>query len=257
MFFICTVCNLEVNINPMSHLNSGISVDCIIFGFDEKQLKVLLVERDKSPDERPVLPQGILKLPGSLIKDSDDLERSAHRILKEQTGLGHILLKQLAIFDRPDRINNPNDLSWLCSTSGLDIQRVITITYYALLRITPGSSKLLSENACWIPIKKLPSLAFDHNFIIGKALKELRKKLQTEFDVLELLPKKFTIRQVQNLYAEILDKELDNRNFRKKLSKWNYIIALPQKERKVNHKPAQLYKLDRRKLSKALKMPVF
>lgn len=241
----------------MSHLNSGISVDCIIFGFDEKQLKVLLVERDKSPDLRSDLSPGILKLPGSLIKDSDDLERSAHRILKEQTGFEHIVLKQLAIFDRPDRINNPDDLLWLRTTSGVEVERVITITYYALLRITSGASKLLSENACWIPIKKLPLLAFDHNFIIGKTLIELRKKIQTEFDVLELLPKKFTIRQVQNLYAEILDRELDNRNFRKKLSKWNYFIALPQKERKVNHKPAQLYKLDRKKISKANKIPVF
>lgn len=241
----------------MNHLNSGISVDCIIFGFDEKQLKVLLVERDKSSCERSDLSPGIMKLPGSLIKDSDDLERSAHRILREQTGLEHMVLKQLAIFDRPDRIKNPDDLLWLCSTSGLDIQRVITITYYALLRIAPCSSKLLPENACWIPIRKLPPLAFDHNYIVGKALKELQKRLQTELDILEVLPKKFTIRQVQNLYAEILDKELDSRNFRKKLSKWNYIIALPQKERKVNHKPAQLYKLDRKKLLKATRMPVF
>ncbi len=241
----------------MDQLNSSISVDCVIFGFDGKQMKVLLIERDKSPDERPDLPSGILKLPGSLIKDTDDLERSAHRILKELTGLDHVLLKQLAIFDRPDRLSNSNDLLWLCSTSGLQIRRVVTVTYYAVLRITYSTSKFLSGNSCWIPVNKLPRLAFDHNYIVDKALKEIRKNLQTELDVLELLPKKFTIRQVQDLYTEILGKELDNRNFRKKINKLDYIIALPQKERKVNHKPAQLFKLDRKKISKAERMPDF
>ncbi len=257
MFLIAAGSNLEVKIFQMDQLNSSISVDCVIFGFDGKQLKVLLVERDKSPDERPDLPSGILKLPGSLIKDTDDLERSAHRILRELTGLDHVILKQLAIFDRPDRLSNSNDLLWLCSTSGLQIRRVVTVTYYAMLRIAYSSSKLLSGKSCWVPIKKLPHLAFDHNFIIDKVLKEIRKKLQTELDVLELLPKKFTIRQVQNLYTEILGKELDNRNFRKKINKLDYIVALPQKEQKVNHKPARLYKLDRKKISKAVKLPDF
>jgi len=252
------VYTLVVYIIPMDQLNSSISVDCVIFGFDTEQLKVLLIERDKSPDERLDMPSGSLKLPGSLIKDTDDLERSAYRILKELTGLDHVFLKQLAIFDRPDRLNNPNDIIWLCSTSGLQIRRVITITYYSLVRILKyNPSKTLLDKSYWIPVKKLPKLAFDHNFIIDSALKELRKKLQAESFGLELLPKKFTIRQFQNLYTEILGKKLDSRNFRKKIHKLDYLIALPEKERKVNHKPAQLYKLDKKKLSKPAKMLVF
>jgi 8-oxo-dGTP diphosphatase len=242
----------------MDQLNSSISVDCVIFGFDTEQLKVLLIERDKSPGERHDLPSSTLKLPGSLIKDTDDLERSAYRILKELTGLDHILLKQFAIFDRPDRLNHSNDLVWLCSTSGLPIRRVISVTYYTLVRIVKiNPAKTLPDNAFWIPVKKLPALAFDHNQIVQCALKELRKKLLDEFFGLELLPKKFTIRQFQNLYAEILGKELDKRNFRKRIHKLDYLIALPEKERKVRHKPAQLYKLDKKKLIKPEKMLIF
>jgi 8-oxo-dGTP diphosphatase len=242
----------------MDLLNSSISVDCVIFGFDTEQLKVLLIERDKAPDEKPDSPSGILKLPGSLIQDTDDLERSAYRILKELTGLDHVFLKQFAIFDRPDRLNQPNDLLWLCSTSRLQIRRVITVTYYSVVRIIKNNpAKALLGNACWVPLKKLPRLAFDHNMIIESALKELRKKLQTESFGLELLPKKFTIRQIQTLYTEILGKPMDSRNFRKRMNKLNYLIALPQKERSVNHKPAQLFKLDKKKLSKPGSMLVF
>lgn len=242
----------------MDQLNSSISVDCVVFGFDTEQLKVLLIERSKSPYEKADLPSGNLKLPGSLIKDTDDLERAAYRILKELTGLDHVSLKQFAIFDRPDRLNNINDLTWLCSTSGLQIRRVISVTYYSILRIAKNDpAKLLLDQSHWIPVKKLPRLAFDHNFIIDGALKELRKKLQYESFGLELLPKKFTIRQFQNLYMEILGKDIDKRNFRKKIHKLDCLVPLPEKEKKVKHKPAQLFKLDRKKLSKPERWPVF
>lgn len=242
----------------MDQLNPNISVDCIIFGFDTKQLRVLLIERNTSPKETSELASVILKLPGSLIKDTDDLDRSAYRILKELTGLDHVFLKQLAIFGKPDRLNNPNDLSWLCSTSGIQVRRVVTVTYYSLVRIARSDpAKALKERTRWIPIKKIPKLAFDHNSIIESALKELRSKLQTDPVVLELLPKKFTIRQIQNLFEEVLGKKLDNRNFRKKISKLDYFVALPEKEKLVNHKPAQLYKLDKKKLSKPEKTLIF
>lgn len=238
----------------MDQLNSSISVDCVIFGFDTKQLKVLLIERDKLPEENALMPSGTMKLPGNLIKDTDDLDSSAYRILKELTGLDHIFLKQFAIFGKPNRLNNPNDLTWLCSTSRLHVRRVVTVTYYSLLKIAEGNpTKTLLNRTYWIPVKKLPSLAFDHNFIIESALKAIRKEMQTEPFCFELLPKKFTIRQIQNLYEEILGKKLDNRNFRKKISSLKYIVALPQKEKKVNHKPAQLYKVDKKKISKPRK----
>jgi len=242
----------------MDQLNANISVDCVIFGFDSKQLKALLIERDKLPEERSDVPSGTLKLPGSLIKDTDDLDQAAYRILKELTGLDHVFLKQFAIFGNPDRLNNPNDLTWLRSTSGLNVRRVVTVTYYALLKIVKSNpAKTLLNRTYWVPVKKIPHLAFDHNFIIESALKELRKELQTEPFGLELLPKKFTIRQIQNLYEDILGRKLDNRNFRKKIGKLNYFVALPEKEKKVNHKPALLYKLDKKRLPKPQKILMF
>jgi 8-oxo-dGTP diphosphatase len=238
----------------MDQLNSNISVDCVIFGFDAKQLKVLLIERDKLPEENLTQPSGTLKLPGSLIRDTEDLDHSAYRVLKELTGLNNICLKQFAVFGNPDRLRNTNDLAWLRSTCGLHIERVVTVAYYSLVKIVSCNPfKTLSYRAIWIPLKKLPQLAFDHNLIVESALEELRKELQTEPFGLELLPRKFTIRQIQNLFEEILGKKLDNRNFRKKIRKLIYFVALPEKEKKVNHKPAQLYKLDKNKFSKPRK----
>jgi ADP-ribose pyrophosphatase YjhB (NUDIX family) len=242
----------------MDQLNSSISVDCVIFGFDTIQLKILLIERVKLPEENLLFPSCTLKLPGDLIKDTDDLDRSAYRILKELTGLDHVFLKQFAIFGKPNRLNNPNDLTWLCSTSKLKVRRVVTVTYYSLLKIVKSNpAKTLLNGAYWIPIKKVPQLAFDHNFIIESGLKALHKEMQTEPFGFELLPKKFTIRQVQNLYEEILGKKLDNRNFRKKLRNLKYIVALPEREKNVNHKPAQLYKLDKKKILKPRKILVW
>lgn len=242
----------------MDQLNSSISIDCVVFGFDTEQLKILLIERNISPNENSGLPSGTLKLPGSLIKDTDDLDHAAQRILKELTGLEHIRLKQFAIFDRPDRLNYSNDLTWLRSTSGLQIRRVITVTYYCILRIAKSDpAKLLLRHCQWIPVRKIPNLAFDHNFIVDGALKELRKRLQHEAFGLELLPKKFTIRQFQNLFTQILGKDLDKRNFRKKIHQLNYLIPLPEKERNVKHKPAQLFKLDKKKLSKHERLLVY
>lgn len=241
----------------MYQLNSGVSVDCVIFGFDTKQLKVLLIERDKLPEENLLISSGTLKLPGNLIKDTDDLDRSAYRILKELTGLDHVFLKQFAIFGKPNRLNNPNDLTWLCSTSKVQVRRVVTVAYYSWLKIVKSNpAKTLLSRNYWIPVRKIPQLAFDHNFIIESALKDIRIKMQMEPFGFELLPKKFTIRQIQNLYEEILGKKLDNRNFRKKISSLKYIVALPEKEKKVNHKPAQLYKLDKEKIPKPRKLMV-
>ncbi|HEX2921517.1 MAG TPA: DNA mismatch repair protein MutT, partial [Bacteroidales bacterium] len=190
--------------------------------------------------------------------DTDDLDRSAYRILKELTGLDNVLLKQYAIFGKPNRLNNPNDLTWLCSTSKLKVRRVVTVTYYSLIKIVKSNpAKTLLTGAYWIPIKKIPQLAFDHNYIIESALKAIRNEMQIEPLGFELLPKKFTIRQIQNLYEEILGKKLDNRNFRKKISSLKYIVALPEKEKNVNHKPAQLYKLDKKKISKSRKIFVW
>ena len=229
----------------MNRLNPHISIDCVVFGFDARQMKVLLIEREQFPNEDKTIPSSIYKLPGNLINDTEDLDNSAYRILKELTGVDNIFLKQFSVFSNPDRINNPNDLLWLRMTSGLPIERVLTVAYYSLVKIDKTyPTKALLAKAHWIPVKNLPKLTFDHKLIVDKALQSLRKELRTEPIGFELLPKKFSIRQIQNLYEVILGNKLDNRNFRKKIGKLKYIVPLPEKEKKVNHKPAQLYKFE-------------
>ena len=229
----------------MNRLNPHISVDCVIFGFDARQLKVLLIEREQLPKEDRTLPSGLLKLPGNLISDTEDIDYSAYRILKELTGVDNIFLKQFAVFANPNRLSNSNDLLWLRSTSGLAIERVLTVAYYSLVKIDKGNpTRSLLAKTHWLPVKNLPQLTFDHHLIIEKALDALRKELRTEPIGFEMLPKKFSIRQIQSLYEVILGNKLDNRNFRKRIGRLTYIVSLAEKEKSVNHKPAQLYKFD-------------
>jgi hypothetical protein len=231
----------------MNNLNPHISVDCVIFGFDSTELKILLVQRDKLQNENPELVSGLMKLPGSLIEENEDLDESAYRVLKELTGLEKIYLKQLSVFGNPNRLNKPNDLLWLKTTSEVNIDRVVTVAYYSLVKIDESDPEAhMNSNAFWLPVKSLPELIFDHNLIINKALDTLRKELRHEPIGFELLPKKFTLRQLQNLYEVILGTTLDNRNFRKKTSNLEYLIPLDEKEVGVNHKPAQFYKFDKK-----------
>jgi len=235
----------------MNGLNPHISVDCVIFGFDGKQLKVLLIEREQVLEENPSVPSDLLKLPGNLISNKEDIDSSAYRVLKELTGLDRIFLKHFGVFGSPDRLDNQNDLAWLRTTSGLSIDRVVTIAYYSLVKINESNpTESLLEKTAWISINKIPQLIFDHNLIIERALEALRKELRTEPIGFELLPKKFSIRQLQNLYEVILGNKLDNRNFRKKVGKLEYLVAQTEKEKGVSHKPAQLYKFDKKTFAK-------
>lgn len=238
----------------MTRLNPHISVDCVIFGFDGANLKVLLIEREKLPEENPHIPSDILKLPGNLISDTEDMDESAYRVLRELTGLDKIFLKQFSVFGNPNRLDNSNDLEWLRVTSELPIERVVTIAYYSLVKINESNpNESLLSRTKWVSTKDIPKLIFDHNQIIEKALEALRKELRTEPIGFELLPKKFTLRQLQNLYEVIIGNKLDNRNFRKRVGKLDYLLALPEKENGVNHKPAQLYKFDKKTFYKTRK----
>jgi hypothetical protein len=222
-------------------LNPHVSVDCVVFGFNYRRLKVLLIERERIP--RSKLSGHKLKLPGSLISEIEDLDISAARTLTELTGLNNIYLKQFSVFSAPGRLSPPEDLNWLRKTTGLHVERVVTVAYYSLLKISESNT---TDKTIWVPIEEVPDLIFDHNHIIRKALEMLRKEIRTEPLCFELLPKKFTIRQMQNLYEAILGEKLDNRNFRKKIKPMEFLLPLNEKEKDVNHKPAQLYKFDRR-----------
>lgn len=183
-----------------------------------------------------------MKLPGDFITDEEDLNSAASRILEEHTGLEKIYLRQFSVFGKPDRISKPRDLQWLRETTGLPINRVVTVAYYSLIKINESrKEKVELNNASWINISDINELAFDHSSIIESGLSTLRKKLQFEPVGMELLPEKFTIRQLQNLYETILDRKLDNRNFRKKVLKANYLIPLDEKQTDVAHKPARLF----------------
>lgn len=231
----------------MRNLNPHISVDCVIFGFDSTELKILLVKREKLENEDPTQVSGLLKLPGSLIDEYEDLDESAYRVLKELTGLDKIYLKQLSVFGNPKRLSKSNDLLWLKTTSAVNIERVVTVAYYSLVKIDESDPEAhMNSNAFWLPVHNLPELIFDHNQIIIKALENLRKEIRHEPIGFELLPKRFTLRQLQNLYEVILDTKLDNRNFRKKISNLEYLIPLNEKEVGVNHKPAQYYRFDKK-----------
>jgi 8-oxo-dGTP diphosphatase len=233
----------------MTNLNPHISVDCVIFGVLEGKLKVLLIEREK------VLKSHIrghkLKLPGNLIAESEDLDISAIRVLKELTGLDNIFLKQFGVFSSPGRLSQPEDLAWLRKTSGLPVDRVVTIAYYSLIKIAESN---ITAQTIWYPVDELPDLIFDHNRIIFKALESLRREIRTEPLCFELLAKKFTIRQMQCIYEAILGETLDNRNFRKKIKPLEFLVSLAEKEREVNHKPAQLFRFDRKLYEKHRKV---
>lgn len=229
----------------MTRLNPHVSVDCVVFGFDSKKLKVLLIEREKTGKESETSHK--LKLPGSLIFENEDLDDSANRTLKELTGLDNIYLKQFHVFGSPDRLTHEEDLNWLRTTSNTNVDRVVTIAYYSLIKLQDSN---LTEKTIWHPVDEVPELVFDHNLIVKTALEALQREIRTEPLCFELLPKKFTIRQMQDLYEAILGIKIDNRNFRKKIMPLKFLVLINEKEKGVSHKPAQLYKFDRKLYAK-------
>lgn len=228
--------------------NSHISVDCVVFGFDGENLKVLLIER--SINEQNEL-YNDKKLPGSIILYDEDLDEAASRVLNELTGLKNIYLSQFKSFGSPDRTANPRDVLWLERTTQLKIGRIVTVAYVALIKI---DRKILfnAENtsASWYDVKETATmhLAFDHNVIIENGLQHIRHRLDLEPHLLfELLPRKFTISQLRTLYDVVHQKRSDVRNFQKKAAQMPYLVMLDEFEEGVPHRAARLYKFDRKK----------
>ncbi len=220
--------------------NHSISVDCVVFGFDGKVLKVLLIKRNADGSS---LPEDICeyKLPGSLILQNEDLNTSANRVLSKYLGVLDIYLKQLHVFSDPDRVKG-YELEWLCNHYKVNTTRVVTVAYYSLVKLTP---KLISfagmRGGEWIEVQSVRKLAMDHKMILADALDALSKQFVAEPIAFELLPRKFTIRQLQTLYEAILGIDIDNRNFRKKVLSSGYITPTTEKQKDVAHKPALYY----------------
>ena len=224
----------------MSLIN--LSVDCVILGFDNDQkLKILLIKKlvNKNKDYQ-------YAVPGDLIGNKEDLLCGAKRILMSLTSLENIYLKQFSVFGNPTRTNQKKDQDWLKMYRKNPEERVVTVGYLSLVRMedySPVPSSFASD-AEWVSLNKVPSnLAFDHNEIIKSALRYLKTVLDHKI-VSNLLPSKFTLSQLQNIYEILLEEKLDKRNFRKNISKISTIKKTKEKQEGVAHKPAYLYTYD-------------
>ena len=217
----------------------NLSIDCVILGFDNDQkLKVLLIKKiiNKNNDYQ-------YALPGDLLKYDEDLLEGGKRILKSLTSLENIYLKQFHAFGNPQRTKQKKDQSWLRLYRKKPKERVVTIGYIALVNMeeyNPQASSFAFQ-AEWVDIKDVSNdLAFDHNHILSYGIEYLRQQIDHKL-ISNLLPSKFTLSQLQNLYEILLDEKLDKRNFRKNISKIDVIRKTNEKQEGVRHKPAYLY----------------
>ena len=229
------------------------SVDCVVFGYDVSGLKVLLVEREPSPSGIPYEPGRNMKLPGSLVYTDELLDDAAHRVLKELSGLGNVFLQQFDVLDSLDRMKNRLDKEWLEATTGLSIERVISIAYYGMINLTSDTGLQMTSNARWVDIGDTGLLPFDHANIINRALLLLRQRVRTDTVAFDLLPKKFTILQLQQILEAFNGTELDSRNFRKKIKNFDFVVPLEEYQSHVAHKPARLFRFDRKRYNQVHK----
>ncbi len=221
-----------------------LSVDSVIFGFHENELKVLLLRWKGGP----------WSLPGGFVKKEESVNDSASRILQERTSLNNIFLQQFHVFGDPDREKNKNEVhsdlkgSWMAD-------RFVTVGYYALVEYSKVKPKpdLFSDECVWWDIHSIPSLLYDHNEILEKALEVLRLSLNDHPIGYNLLPEKFTMPELQRLYETILDKEIDRRNFQKKLLSLDILVRLEERKTGGAHKAPYLYRFDKRKYDRALR----
>ncbi|WP_406844717.1 NrtR DNA-binding winged helix domain-containing protein [Flavobacterium soyae] len=203
----------------------GISIDCVIFSFDKKNLEVLLVQHAEGES---IGKWGLL---GGNLQLEESVDNAALRILYELTSLDNIYLEQLKAFTDPDRVKT---------------ERVITIGYYTLVNredYNIQASNTVIE-AKWHKIKDVPDLIFDHNEILEFSLMQLRNRVRQAPIGFNLLPEKFTLLQLMHLYEEILGIELDKSNFRRKILHMKLLLALDEKQQDVSHRAAKLYKFD-------------
>ena len=207
-----------------------LTVDCVIFGFEENKLKVLLIKSDLE------IYVGKLSLLGDMVKNNEELDDAAYRILKERTGMNDVFLDQVRSFGRPSR--HPGG-------------RVITVAYCSLLNINHHELKIHANDLHWHDVSTLEEMAFDHKEILDVCYRWLQKRIQEHPLGFNLLPDKFSLRELQNLYEAILGVTLDRRNFRKKFASMELLIDINEMEQDVPHRPGKLYKFDFEKYEKS------
>lgn len=220
-------------------IQTFVSIDCVVFAFDGEQIKILLVSKDKK--------NNLLKLPGSLIYDHEDVDDAASRVLYELTGIKKMALRQFRCFASPDRASKEEDMKWLDIAYQPNINRLITVAYLSISRIDRKLHNVSKyEEIEWLPIDRIPELPFDHNQIINESLKAIQSWIEIDpAIVFELLPSKFVISQAHKLFEAIYAKKLDIRNFHKKMQALPYLKELDEKQKNVSHRAARYYRFDR------------
>ena len=204
-----------------------VAVDCIIFGFDGEQLKILLIKRGFEPAKDQ------WSLMGGFVEADENLYGAAERILYQLTGLKDLDLEQLKAYGSPQR--DP-------------IERTISVAYFALIDINKYKTQISDRyHAEWFLINDAPSLIFDHDIMVEEAKKRIRYKAALHPILFELLPKKFTIPQLQNLYEQVYNTKIDNRNFIRKVNSTDLLIKLTEKDKSNSKRGAFYYTLDKNK----------
>jgi len=206
-----------------------LTVDCVVFGFQENELKVLLIRSDLA------IYDGLWSLLGDNVQDNEELDDAANRILKERTGMDDVYLDQVRSFSHPAR--HPGG-------------RVITVAYCSLINIQHHQLKRIDNELHWHNVQSLTQMAFDHFEILTHCHKWLQKRIQEHPLGFNLLPDKFSLRELQNLYEAILNLEMDRRNFRKKFASMGLLIDVNEIENDVPHRPGKLYKFNFEKYEK-------
>jgi len=213
------------------HTRHYLAVDCIIFGFDQEKIQILLHKRKFEPY------LGGWSLFGGFVKEAESLDDAAARILKDLTGFSGIYLEQLYTYGAVNR----------------DQERVVSVAYFAL--IDTDQYPFLEGgdfNAVWIPLEEVPDLILDHKEMVNKALRRLRRKASTQPIGFELLPEKFSLPQLQKLYEAIYREDFDKRNFRKKILSMGLLEKLEEKDKSLSKKGAYLFRFDKQKYDQLL-----
>jgi ADP-ribose pyrophosphatase YjhB (NUDIX family) len=213
--------------SPSFDIIDALSIDCLIFGFRNEALDILLIKHGEG------ISKGMWALPGGWIQYNESVDDAANRILSSLTGVSNIYLEQLKSFGNIERYPT---------------KRVITIAYYALVnadnyKLNPGFT---ATDAQWFNIHQVPNLPYDHNEILAFGFNHLKHKVRHEPIGFNLLPKKFTLHQIQKLYEAILETELDKPNFRRKLLNMNLLVPCEEKQKDVSHRAANLYRFDKK-----------
>lgn len=217
-----------MNESLRKYFSFAVSIDCVVFGFDGEDLKVLLIERSSDPYK------DYWALPGDLLEPEKDLNSSVNKVLKDLTGLNGLYFEQVETFGETDR--HP-------------LGRVITTSYYTLVKVSdyelnPAS---FAAEAKWFSIDKIGQLAFDHNKILNSCIDQLKRSVRVKPIGFELIPQQFTITELQKLYEAVYGVELDKRNFRKKIFQMDFLINTGLMQENVSHRPAKLFEFDEKR----------